>query len=734
MASPDSPYAESTHPRVPGSAQEKYRVAKGSSEEISHDEKLRHQYCEEDELSDDVSHSSEDSFRSRGFTENEEDGRPHVPSSNEKLATSSAAPNTSSPIINEPTNIADNVSNCKKPTSYFDFAKLGASVEAGSSCRKESVSKIGDTFGIKVERSRSPLPRGISKTFSTSSVHVGGRDNLAKYSSVLNVEDQGDGRLLTANIVGQYHSEKHTSRFKEHIMAREVQGNETFHINEACPDDVGLRRNNNQTDKLGKVVNKIVTTSKHLMTPSEMSKDQSIEQLSHITNKMDALKNHSELPLDLTVKLIKSVSSSTALRDHERSSLDKGSLDPQTDSRYRQQRIESRTPKDRQHYPLPNTSNIQSSMFYPSQLSMPPSIPNPALLNQMYLKHFQEKAHFMGLREAAAKMLSSVTQKYSLHPGFQRTLRLPHLGLSQGRSSSNMSDSQPAHLPYHQMPPLSVLSPHTKSSTILSSLTGSPYGSSCLGKIKDRYSCRFCGKVFPRSANLTRHLRTHTGEQPYKCKYCERSFSISSNLQRHVRNIHNKEKPFKCPLCERCFGQQTNLDRHLKKHELDGPNVDDSSLATAPMTSSNHNSDERDESYFSEIRSFIGQVVRMSGDVGNGGGGGGEGEDKGTDLGKQLNKQFKRGSLERRGVISSPISHFRPYTRVDHSIISRSPSPLSINGERLQAIYRLNSGTNGIGQLDAEDDDMSEMTTSDVDMDAVDDDNDDDDYDDDVPS
>ncbi|KAK2716453.1 hypothetical protein QYM36_006806, partial [Artemia franciscana] len=62
---------------------------------------------------------------------------------------------------------------------------------------------------------------------------------------------------------------------------------------------------------------------------------------------------------------------------------------------------------------------------------------------------------------------------------------------------------------------------------------------------RDRYSCRFCGKVFPRSANLTRHLRTHTGEQPYKCKYCDRSFSISSNLQRHVRNIHNKEKPFR---------------------------------------------------------------------------------------------------------------------------------------------------------------------------------------------
>ena len=99
---------------------------------------------------------------------------------------------------------------------------------------------------------------------------------------------------------------------------------------------------------------------------------------------------------------------------------------------------------------------------------------------------------------------------------------------------------------------------------------------SMMHKPRDRYSCKFCGKIFPRSANLTRHLRTHTGEQPYKCKYCERSFSISSNLQRHVRNIHNKEKPYRCPLCDRCFGQQTNLDRHLKKHETDGPNVIDS--------------------------------------------------------------------------------------------------------------------------------------------------------------
>ena len=125
-----------------------------------------------------------------------------------------------------------------------------------------------------------------------------------------------------------------------------------------------------------------------------------------------------------------------------------------------------------------------------------------------------------------------------------------------------------------------------------------------ISRPKDRYSCKFCGKVFPRSANLTRHLRTHTGEQPYKCKFCDRSFSISSNLQRHVRNIHNKEKPFRCHLCDRSFGQQTNLDRHLRHHEDGGADVPDSSST----------SDTPVKYFNEEIRSFVDKVTDQSND------------------------------------------------------------------------------------------------------------------------
>ena len=204
-----------------------------------------------------------------------------------------------------------------------------------------------------------------------------------------------------------------------------------------------------------------------------------------------------------------------------------------------------------------------------------PAMPTPIMMDHMYR---MEKDKLQSFHEAA------------------RMMTLPRFPIPQP-----LGPIPGMHGMLHRGPfdPMKNMSPMMK---IDRTSEAFPY-SHGVNKLKDRYSCKFCGKIFPRSANLTRHLRTHTGEQPYKCKYCERSFSISSNLQRHVRNIHNKEKPFKCPLCDRCFGQQTNLDRHLKKHESEGPNVIDS-----PPRADN-DLDEKEESYFDEIRNFIGKAT-----------------------------------------------------------------------------------------------------------------------------
>ncbi|CAL8319096.1 unnamed protein product [Merluccius merluccius] len=257
------------------------------------------------------------------------------------------------------------------------------------------------------------------------------------------------------------------------------------------------------------------------------------------------------------------------------------------------------------HMPPHSQSLLQSPLALQHQQSMaPPPQQSP-------LHYAKPSAFFMD------PIYSRVEKRKLLEPGGAKEKFLrpsPLLFHPQMSAMENMTeklesfgslklDAPPASLQHSAHPLFNFRSPPPSLSDAI------------LRKGKERYTCRYCGKIFPRSANLTRHLRTHTGEQPYRCKYCDRSFSISSNLQRHVRNIHNKEKPFKCHLCNRCFGQQTNLDRHLKKHEHENVPVSQqpgmhsnlgTSISSPTSEPDNHALlDEKEDSYFSEIRNFI---------------------------------------------------------------------------------------------------------------------------------
>ncbi|KAL7403921.1 hypothetical protein ABVT39_007084, partial [Epinephelus coioides] len=102
-------------------------------------------------------------------------------------------------------------------------------------------------------------------------------------------------------------------------------------------------------------------------------------------------------------------------------------------------------------------------------------------------------------------------------------------------------------------------------------------------RLRKKYNCPTCGRVFSHNTALQRHLVIHAGKRPFKCFICGRGFTQSGNLKTHMK-VHRGELPnwtlvresppkeshvtvHVCGECGMDFPQKQQLEEHRQSHK-----------------------------------------------------------------------------------------------------------------------------------------------------------------------